>query len=67
MDFPRIDNVDIMCPICGKLVSTKGNKEMAACQWVMISVLFMDFLTRNNKGGGHTGSDNYKKPTQFGV
>ena len=61
MDSPRIDQVDIICPICGKNVSTKNNKEMMACQWVMVSVMFMDFLQRNNKGGGYPGKpDPYK-------
>ncbi len=67
MGIPGIDTVDIICPVCGQNVSKKNSKEMLACQWVMVSVMFMDFLKRNGEGGGPTGNPNYKKPTEFGV
>ncbi len=67
MGIPGIDSVDIICPVCGKNISVKSGKEMIACQWVMISVMFMDFLKRNSKGGVFPGKDDYKKPKEWGV
>jgi len=52
VDESRIDNIDIICPICGIAVSKKGKTEMLACQWVMTTVMFMDFLQRNKGRGG---------------
>ena len=67
VDDSRIDNIDIICPICGIAVSKKGKTEMLACQWVMTTVMFMDFLQRNKHRGGLPGSYSQNKPKEFGV
>ena len=63
MDSP---SVDIICPICGLNVSKKNKTEMMACQWVMVSVMFMDFLQRNKYRGGAAGTHSSQKPDTFG-